>query len=78
MYLDKICNLIGWRGMTTEDQGLPGTDPELVTSLLIYLARTQPEVRGHDICCLENIFRRMGNATNFKWVGVQIFGEAKN
>jgi HrpA-like RNA helicase len=43
MYLDKICNLIGWRGMTTEDQGLPGTDSELVTSLLVYLTRTQPE-----------------------------------
>ena len=56
MYLDKICNLIGWRGMTTEDQGLPGTDSELVTSLLVYLTRTQPEVRGHDICCWEKYF----------------------
>ena len=44
MFLDKICNLIGWRGARTAEE--PGTDPELVTSLLVYIARTQPEVRG--------------------------------
>ena len=45
VFLDRICNLIGWRGTTTEDQAVLGTDSELVTALLIYLVRSQPEVR---------------------------------
>ena len=45
-YLDRICNMIGWRGMTTEDQGLPDTNVELVTNLLAHLGKTQPVVRG--------------------------------
>ena len=68
MYLDKICNLIGWRGMTTEDQGIPGTDSELVTSLLVYLARTQPEVRVQRSFC-RNFFFSGSDIGVSPWMG---------
>ena len=40
--------MIGWRGMTAEDQGVAGTNAELVTGLLVHLVKTQSEVSGRE------------------------------
>ena len=80
-FLDGICNLIGWHGVSPDDQGSPDTNVELVTSLIIHLARNELPVRLGDfggglggIFVLRLEFCIRGSETrNFRGNGTELY-----